>query len=103
MAYKKNINDLRESPSIEIADRLYDWGADLSYCDPHVPEFHSVERPELRLKATDFDNADFSSYDCIILLTNHDAFHYEEMLHSGTLVIDTRGEFDASLPNVVRA
>jgi UDP-N-acetyl-D-glucosamine dehydrogenase len=91
LAYKKNVDDCRESPSIKILNLLADRGFDLSYFDPHVSGYVShrygrlpgVELPELT------DDA-FLNTDATLILTDHDAFDYDRILRLSNFVIDTR-------------
>lgn len=86
-SYKPNINDVRESPSLDIMAMLLEKGAELSYCDEYVPsirlgkhEFESVELDEVTLK-----NAD-----CVVIVTNHSYFDIETVVKHSKLVVDTR-------------
>lgn len=103
LAYKKNVGDLRESPSIEIIDKLISMGAELRVVDPHVStrDFES-----LGLKAEfvpEICNQSLSSADCVVVVTDHDAFDYGLIRSASSLVVDTRGRLSWREPNVVRA
>ena len=91
LAYKKNVDDCRESPSIKILKILADRGARLSYYDPHVKDFVSHRYGKLRgseLQALTEDA--MAKADAAIILTDHDAFDYDQIVRCSKLVIDTR-------------
>lgn len=103
IAYKKNVDDARESPSSVILELLRDKGADFAYSDPYFPRF-----PEMREHTFDLESAPLTpetlrEYDCVILVTNHDSFDYEMILANSDLIVDTRGVYRQESPNVVRA
>jgi UDP-N-acetyl-D-glucosamine dehydrogenase len=91
LAYKKSVDDCRESPSIKILKLLADRGIDLSYFDPHVSGYVShrygalpgVELPEL-------SDVALGAADATLILTDHDAFDYERIVRLSAAVIDTR-------------
>jgi UDP-N-acetyl-D-glucosamine dehydrogenase len=87
VAYKRDVGDTRESPALQVLSNLISKGAEIAYADPYVPsikinglEFHSQELAPASLKAAD----------CILILTDHHDFDYQEIIDSGTLVVDTR-------------
>jgi len=95
VSYKKNINDQRESPSFPIMDILKEWGANISYYDPHIPEITSLrEYPQL-VGLTSVQNVveACESHDAVLLLTDHDLLPYEDIVKSSGMVIDTRNAF----------
>lgn len=91
IAYKKNIDDSRESPAIEIMDLLQAKGALIDYSDPHVPSFPRKRDYQFDLSSVPLTAESVSSYDCLILATDHDAFDYRLLLEKATLIVDTRG------------
>lgn len=100
VAYKKNIDDLRESPALELIRLLQDNRADISFSDPYVPrlrnnggELESVEITEKTLK----------TFDLVLLVTNHDAFDYELIREHAKQIVDTRGVFRGRGGNIVKA
>lgn len=91
MTYKKNIADVRHSPSVEITQKLLEAGANVSFCDPHVPVFPSIpELPSFAGKAAS-DITD-QEWDLIVLTTDHDAFNYEDMSSYAPVLVDTRNK-----------
>ena len=103
IAYKKNIDDMRESPAAEIMEILAAKGAELAYSDPHVPVFPRMREHRFELKSVPLDEASLRAADCVLIATDHDAFDYAAIARHAALVIDTRGRYREPLPNVVRA
>ena len=103
IAYKNNIDDVRESPSIEILERLIGLGAVVSYSDPHVPKFPSMRKHSLDLESVDISKESLEAFDVVILATSHDRFDFDLISKHSKILVDTRGKFDKNLPNVVRA
>lgn len=103
IAYKKNVDDMRESPSVEIMEILRAKGAIISYSDPHVPVFPKMRQHRFDLSSLDLTDSIISNFDVIIMATNHSKFDYKMILNNAKLIIDTRGVFEKSLGNVVLA
>lgn len=103
IAYKKNVDDMRESPSVELIEKLLKKGAIVEYSDPHVPVFPKMRRYLFDMKSVDLSANDLSIYDCILIATNHDAFDYDYILNKASLIVDTRGVYRAPTPHVVSA
>ncbi|MHB0971398.1 MAG: nucleotide sugar dehydrogenase [Thermoanaerobaculia bacterium] len=109
LAYKKNIDDARESPAFEILEKLLDRGAVVNYHDPFIPVAGRVRRhPEFEgLPSVALTEAAVREHDATIIITDHDAIDYALIARSAGIVIDTRGVMRrnglASGDNVVRA
>jgi len=103
IAYKKNVDDLRESPSVELMDQLMQLGARVDYSDPHVPSFPHLRRGHFNLKSVKLSPAALKRYDAVLLATNHDAFDYELIARHAKLIVDTRGVYRKPRKNVVKA
>ncbi|QJE02872.1 nucleotide sugar dehydrogenase [Massilia forsythiae] len=103
IAYKKDIEDMRESPSVELMEILRDKGAAVDYSDPHVPAFPRMREHHFDLKSVELDARTVASYDLVLLATAHSAFDYDLIGQYANLVVDTRGVYLSSLPNVVKA
>lgn len=105
LAYKKDIDDPRESPAFEIIHLLLGLGAEVSYHDPHVP--HSPRmRSWPRLPAMDsrpLTAETLESCDAAVIVTDHAAVDYDRILKHAPLVVDTRGIYRGEHPNVVKA
>jgi UDP-N-acetyl-D-glucosamine dehydrogenase len=85
VAYKRNIDDLRESPALDVILLLQRWGAVVTYSDPHVP----VLRLEgLSLEALPEDAA--AAADCVVIVTDHSSFDYKMLVERSRLIVDTR-------------
>jgi UDP-N-acetyl-D-glucosamine dehydrogenase len=93
LAYKKNIDDTRESPAVEIMALLQEKGAHVEYSDPHVPTFPRKRDYQFDLKSVSLDLESIKDFDCMILTTDHDDFDYEVLAKSHALIVDTRGRF----------
>ena len=102
LAYKKNIDDTRESPAVEIMSLLEEKGADIAYSDPHVPVFPRKRDYHFDLTSVPLTADNISDYDCIVIATDHDAFDYDALAYNAKLVVDTRGRMKAGR-NVVLA
>tara|TARA_Y100000780_G_scaffold232562_1_gene266324 strand:+ start:33187 stop:34485 length:1299 start_codon:yes stop_codon:yes gene_type:complete len=103
IAYKKNVDDVRESPSINIMEKLISLGANVSYSDPHVESFPSMRKHHLDLESVPLSKESLRRFDAVILTTAHDRFDYSLIEKESNLIIDTRGKFDKRLKNIVRA
>jgi UDP-N-acetyl-D-glucosamine dehydrogenase len=97
VAYKKNIDDSRESPSAEIIELLRDRGAEVCYHDPFIPSYPSMRKYRIDLKSVPLTPDTLRSMDCILILTDHDAVDYGMLGEHATLVVDTRNAM-ASVP-----
>lgn len=103
IAYKKNVDDMRESPSVELMDLLKKKGAEVLYADPFVPTFPPMRKYRFDLASTPLTPAIIEQVDCVLVATDHDDFDYQMIGDHARLIVDTRGVFDGELPNVVKA
>jgi UDP-N-acetyl-D-glucosamine dehydrogenase len=103
IAYKKNVDDVRESPAAAIMELLSDRGAVLSYSDPHVPHFPRMREYRFELSSVELTKSCLEDQDCVVVVTDHDAFDFERIAAHAPLVVDTRGRYPAARPNVVKA
>jgi len=103
VAYKKNIDDLRLSPSVELLERLRALGADYAYHDPHVPVFPKLREHRFDLTSVALDADRLQGFDCVVLATDHDDFDYDWLQQHAQLIIDTRGRYTGVYDNVVKA
>jgi len=103
LAYKKNVDDARESPAAEIMELLRERGALLSYADPHVPEFPRMREHQFELESVALDAKSLAAQDCVVLVTDHDAFDYELIARHAKLLVDTRGRYAKAAGNIVKA
>ena len=101
VAYKKDIDDLRESPSLTIIELLQKQGAEVSYNDPYLPFVGRGRKYDLQMKSVGLDN--LGDYDCVLIVTDHSDYDYKRIVREAQLVVDTRNatkEIQAS--NIVR-
>ena len=92
LAYKPNVDDVRESPSFELISQLEKLGAQVDYHDPHVPQTHPMRHyPGLNKTAIDLTDQSLASYDCVLIATHHDAYDWDHIAQHAKLIVDTRG------------
>ena len=103
IAYKKNIDDPRESPAVELLELFADRGAAVSYSDPHIPVFPKLREHHFDLASVALDAKALARYDCVVLATDHDRFDYALVRAHARLIVDSRGKFLEAAPNVVKA
>ncbi|MDA6067149.1 nucleotide sugar dehydrogenase [Idiomarina abyssalis] len=103
IAYKKNVDDMRESPSVEIMELLRDKGAEVAYSDPHVPKFPKMREHSFDLASTELTADNLRSFDAVILATNHDKFDYDAIYEHARLIIDSRGQYRGVNGKVIKA
>lgn len=92
LAYKENVDDMRESPSFELMDRLHDLGAEVDYFDPHIPEISPTRRhPHWTGKRSiEWSREAVAAYDCVLVATDHKAHDMEGLVAAADLIVDTR-------------
>ncbi|MDA3970396.1 MAG: nucleotide sugar dehydrogenase [Desulfobulbaceae bacterium] len=93
IAYKKDIDDDRESPSYKLMELLNKKGANVSYNDPHIPQLRPVRQYSYQLKSTPLTAETLADADCVLLATDHSAYDYDFILQHAKLIIDTRHVF----------
>jgi UDP-N-acetyl-D-glucosamine dehydrogenase len=103
ISYKKNIDDMRESPSVHIMEHLRKKGAAVSYSDHHVPVFPKMREHHFDLKSVSVTPESLRNYDCVILATDHDDFDYDMIKKNAQLIVDSRGKYLEPAVNIVKA
>ena len=103
IAYKKNVDDMRESPAVELMELLRAKGAILSYCDPWVPVFPPMREHHFDLASVELNAEILRRQDLVLLATNHDLFDYAFIREHASLIVDTRGVYLEPAANVVKA
>jgi UDP-N-acetyl-D-glucosamine dehydrogenase len=103
IAYKKNIDDARQSPALKIMELLCKKGAEIAYSDPHIPNFPKMRDFYFNLSSLSLTAQSIAEYDCVIIATDHDMFDYKLILKSAQLIIDTRNVFSKDESSVIRA
>ena len=101
LAYKKDIDDLRESPSLTIIELLQKEGAQVSYNDPYFPTVGKGRKYDLHMKCAPLEN--LAQYDCILIVTDHSDYDYGRIVRESQLVVDTRNATHGIIsPKIVR-
>ncbi len=98
VAYKRDIDDVRESPALDVISLLQDRGAEVVFHDPYVAKVR-LEDEEI-MERTDFSEALLESADCVVIVTDHSAYDWQQILDHSRLVVDTR---HVTLPRTGRA
>jgi UDP-N-acetyl-D-mannosaminuronate dehydrogenase len=91
VAYKKNVDDVRESPALEIMEILRSKGASLAYHDPHVPRLRATRRHYFDMSSVELEDSSVSAFDVVLIVTDHDAVNYAMVSRRAQLLVDTRG------------
>lgn len=103
IAYKKNVDDMRESPSVEIMELLQAKGCVVAYSDPHVPVFPKMREHHFNLSSEVLTSESLSSFDAVVLATDHDKFDYELIKESSRMIVDSRGKYRLVAPHIIKA
>jgi len=90
LAYKKDIDDLRESPSIELIEILLQKGAGVDYNDPYIPKTHKQRRHDLKMTSKTLSAKMLAGYDVVLISTDHSDYDYDWIVKNANLVVDTR-------------
>jgi UDP-N-acetyl-D-glucosamine dehydrogenase len=90
IAYKKDIDDLRESPSLKIMQLLEARGATVDYNDPYFPALHKMRKYDFKQKSVALSPEALSRYDCVVIATDHSSYDYEAVVRHSLRVVDTR-------------
>jgi UDP-N-acetyl-D-glucosamine dehydrogenase len=90
LAYKPDIDDVRESPSFELIEKLEAMGAHVDYNDPHVPATHKMRHHDLKMTSVPLTPQSLKSYDCVLIATHHSAYDWQLVADNSQLVVDTR-------------
>jgi UDP-N-acetyl-D-glucosamine dehydrogenase len=103
VAYKRDIDDMRESPALDLMGLLQAKGGQVSYVDPYVPEVHAREWPgKTDLKSVEWAPGLFGRYDCVVIATDHRAFDYDRIVAEASLIVDTRNAIRGAAPHVFK-
>jgi UDP-N-acetyl-D-glucosamine dehydrogenase len=103
IAYKRDIDDMRESPALDVMGLLHAKGATLAYADPFVPQLHAREWPGREdLRAVHLTRGAISQYDCVVIITDHKAFDYDAIVAEADVIVDTRNAIKVPHPNVFK-
>ncbi|WP_226702306.1 nucleotide sugar dehydrogenase [Microbulbifer elongatus] len=103
ISYKKNVDDMRESPSVEIMELIQKKGGVLSYSDPHVPVFPKMRQHHFNLESIPLTESNLSMHDAVIIATDHEKIDYVKIKENSQLIIDTRGKYRDPAAHIVSA
>jgi UDP-N-acetyl-D-glucosamine dehydrogenase len=103
IAYKKNVDDMRESPSVEIMELIEAKGGIVGYSDPHVPVFPKMREHHFELSSEILSADNIASFDAVVLATDHDKFDYELIKQHSRLIVDSRGKYRAPAEHIIKA
>ena len=102
LAYKKNVDDLRESPSLEILDKLIKLGGNVKYSDPYINSIPRMRKYNFSLSSSVINSKNLNNADLILLATDHDDFDYDFIEKEANLIVDSHNRFNNS-EKVVKA
>jgi len=105
LAYKKDIDDTRESPALKLIELLMHHGAEVDYNDPYVPQMKKTRKYDFRKSSVQINGEMLKQYDCVLIATDHSIYDYEFIVHNSKLVVDTRNATKNinNKSNIVRA
>jgi len=103
IAYKKNVDDMRESPAVEIMEMIKARGGIVAYSDPHVPTFPKMREHYFDLQSVQLNAENLGKFDAVVLATDHDRFDYDLIRQSASLIVDSRGKFRETASHIVKA
>jgi UDP-N-acetyl-D-glucosamine dehydrogenase len=103
IAYKKNVDDMRESPSVDVMELLRASGAEVAYSDPHVPVFPKMREHKFDLLSVALTPETVAGFDAVVLTTDHAKFDYDMIRANAQVIIDSRGVYRTPAKNVVKA
>jgi len=90
LAYKPNVDDVRESPALVLIEMLRELGAEVEYNDPHVPRTHRMRKHDLQMASVELSAETLAGYDCVLVTTHHDAYDWQMIADNAALIVDTR-------------
>lgn len=91
LAYKPDVDDVRESPSLELLEKLQHLGAIVDYNDPLVPKTHRMRHYDLQMTSVPLNSRTLADYDCVLIATNHSSYDWQMIADHARFVVDTRG------------
>ncbi|HMB94584.1 MAG TPA: nucleotide sugar dehydrogenase, partial [Tepidisphaeraceae bacterium] len=90
LAYKPDVDDVRESPSFELIEKLEHLGAQVDYHDPHVAKTHKMRHHDLQMQSIELSPMTLKNYDCVLIATHHSAYDWQMVADHSKLIVDTR-------------
>ena len=103
IAYKKNVDDMRESPSVAIMEMIEAKGGLVAYSDPHVPVFPKMREHHFELSSELLAADNIASFDAVVLATDHDKFDYDLIKTHAKLIVDSRGRYRTPAEHIIKA
>ncbi|MBF0464945.1 MAG: nucleotide sugar dehydrogenase [Nitrospirae bacterium] len=106
MAYKKNVDDLRESPSLKLMELFESKGAQVSYNDPYIPKVGKTRKYKIEKESVSLTAETLNSFDCVVIATDHSSYDAKQIVEHSKLIVDTRNLIKNDLNvrgNVIRA
>ena len=94
VSYKKDIDDMRESPTLKLIEILISKGVEVNYSDPYVPKLNPSRHFNFDMSSVEITKESLSKYDIILLSTDHTSFDYKFIAENGKLIVDTRNSFE---------
>ncbi len=94
ISYKRNIDDMRESPSLKLIELFRARGSQIDYYDPYIPKIPPTRKYNFEMSSVQFNSSTISSYDLILISTDHDSIDYQLIADSSKLIVDTRNVFE---------
>jgi UDP-N-acetyl-D-glucosamine dehydrogenase len=98
-AYKKDIDDPRESPSFKLMEIMLEKGATVDYNDPLIPELPSMRMYDIKRKSVELTPQNLAKYDCVLISTDHSVYDWDFIVEHARLVVDTRNATQKVLEN----
>lgn len=90
LAYKPDVDDVRESPSFELIEKLSALGASVDFHDPYVTATHKMRHHDLQMKSIELTAQNVKAYDCVLIATHHSSYDWQWIADNGKLIVDTR-------------
>ncbi len=102
IAYKKNVDDMRESPAFELIRLLKSREAEVFYYDPYIPVFPKIRKYRYAMQSIELKQELIETMDCVLIVTDHDEIDYDLIQKNAKLIIDSRGRYSRIHKNVIR-
>lgn len=94
ISYKRNIDDMRESPSLKLIELFRSRGSQMDYYDPYIPKLPPTRKYNFEMSSVQLDSLTISSYDLVLISTDHDSIDYQLIADNAKLIVDTRNVFE---------
>ncbi len=103
IAYKKNVDDMRESPSLILLTDLQAEGANIAYSDPHIAVIPKLRKYNFKMSSVPLTPENLAGFDCVVIATDHDDFDYDMILEHAPLIVDSRGVYSDPAKHIIKA